>query len=565
MPCEVVNNKGLLRHNHKSDVEIWGNETSSVANWAELKSSLECGDYSILRSLPDVFSISVWDEDTTILTIVADRSGIKPIYYYKANGTFLFSSRLEPLMEHPEFHKDIDTSALGFFLQYGYILAPHTIFRNCYKLLPGHVLTYNADTHELKTVSYWDVLEFYNRPTLEVNEGDAIEHVESLLLDALGERSDNFGAFLSGGYDSSLISALLCKKWGGRSRTFAVGFKESKFNEAPFAQAVAKYLNTDHTEFVCSSDDAKSIIRELPEIYDEPFGDSSSIPSLFICRQMKACGIDVAYSGDGGDEVFGGYFKYFISKKLYYQYLRFIPLTLRNAAASMLESIQPERIPWFPAHVHHFAQRYTRGHKLLRCDSPEKIMQSISQVFSHDEIRRFIPDYQYTKTFFDLDAEFSPELDHINRMMAIDYKTYLPGDGNIKVGNASMASGLLVRSPMLEPSIIEYMAQLPSSYKVRGHETKRLLKELTHRYIPKELMDRPKKGFSIPVADWLRGPLKSFVFEYLDGDKLTRHGVFNNVGDIIKMRNEFMRTGFVDFNRIWFFLTFQMWYERWMR
>ena len=556
-----------FRHQMAAEgIFIWKEgDFSSADELMEIKKSLDVGCYKTLRTLKGAFAIVSWNERQQLLTIACDHSGIKPVYYYHKKNVFFFSSQLKLFAENDFFKKELNRDALGFFLQYGYILAPNTIFNDCYKLLPGHVLTYNAQNNEVKTSTYWDVLEFYNSPRLIVSEEEALESVDSLLLDALGAQPENYGAFLSGGYDSSLVVSLLKKKWGGSVRTFAVAFQEEEYNEAPFARAVAEHLGTNHTELLCSFEDAASLIRELPDLYDELFADSSAIPTTFVCRHMKQAGIDVAFSGDGGDEVFGGYFKYVISQRLYNKWLKYLPLALRNGLASLLERISPEHIPWFSTHVYHFAQRYTRGHKLMRCNSPEKIMQSISQAFSSREVRGLLGDYHEVKTFFDLDSEFSKDLDCINRMMAIDYKTYLPGDGNTKVERAALASGLCVSSPMLEPSVIEYMAQLPVMCKVREEQTKWLLKQLTHRYIPKEMMDRPKKGFAIPVVKWLRDPLKPLLLEYLDADRLKKQSIFNNVHGIIKIRDEFIRTGHVDFNQVWFLLMFQMWHERWMR
>ena len=556
-----------FRHQMTAEgISIWKEGAfSSSDELLDIKKSLDMGCYKTLRPLRGAFAIVSWDERQQLLTIACDHSGIKPIYYYHKKNVFFFSSQLKLLMNSDFFEKELNREALGLFLQYGYILAPHTIFKDCHKILPGHVLTYDVRNDEVKTNPYWDVLEFYNAPRLDVSEEEALEKAEFLLLDALGAEPQNYGAFLSGGYDSSLMVSLLKKKWGGSARTFAVAFEEEQYNEAPFARAVAEHLGTNHTEVLCSLEDAASLIRELPDLYDELFADSSAIPTTFVCRHMERSGIDVAFSGDGGDEVFGGYFKYVISQKLYNKWLKPLPLALRNGIASLLECIPPERIPWFSTHVYHFTQRYTRGRKLMRCNSPEKIMQSISQAFSSHEVRSLLGDYHEGKTFFDLNSEFSKDLDCINRMMAIDYKTYLPGDGNTKVERAALMSGLCVSSPILEPSVIEYAAQLPVKYKVREDQMKWLLKQLTHRYIPKEIMDRPKKGFAIPVAKWLRGPLKPLLLESLDEDTLKKQSVFNNVHGIIKIRDEFIRTGRVDFNQVWFFLMFQMWYERWMR
>lgn len=509
-----------------------------------------------------MFSIAIYDKDEQKMVFVRDRAGVKPFYYYNKDGLFMFASELKSFHENSSFCKEINIDALALFFQYSYILEPHTIFEDTYKLQAGHYAELNTKTGILNITKYWDVIDSYNKPKLDISFEEAKIETENLLKSACEYRMVSdvpVGMFLSGGYDSSAVTAILQKDRKEKLKTFSIGFYEAKYNEAHYAKDIAKHLGTDHTEYYCTQKDAQELLPLMSEIWDEPFGDSSNIPTTLVSRLAKK-DVSVSLSADGGDEIFGGYTKY--TQALKYQKM-FLKIPLSSNIASVMELINPKYLFGINK-TYNFTNRYERLKTLLRAKDEIEMMSGISYYFNPSETNMLLGKANEIKTSFDDKIFLNSFNDSTDKMMVIDYKTYQLDDILTKVDRATMSASLEGREPFLDHRIIEFVATLPSDYKIKDGEKKYILKSIVHDYIPKEMMDRPKMGFSIPLNEWFGDELKKYVLDYLDSEKIRKTGVLNTA-EVDRLKKEWLKNSNTGANKIWLILTFMMWYERWMK
>ncbi len=508
-----------------------------------------------------MFSISIYDKVKEKVILIRDRSGIKPLYYYTKNNIILFSSELKSFHKNKLFQKNINKDSLALYLQYGYIPEPHTIFQDTYKLKSGYYLEIDLKTQNIKEYKYWDVLDFYNKPKLDISEEEAIIKTEELLKSSFRYRMVSdvpVGVFLSGGYDSSIVTAILQSQQKEKLNTFTIGFHEKGFDEAPYAKEVAKHLGTNHTEYYCTAKDAIEIIPKLAEIYDEPFGDSSVIPTILVSQLAKK-DVTVSLSADGGDEIFAGYSKY-ITALNYHNKFSSMNSNLKTMLKYGMDKVNPKYIPIFNK-TYNYATRYEKVRKILNANSSIEAMEITSQYFTKIETNYILKNnFIKLKTNFQLNIS---DNDEINKMLAIDYKTYMVDDILTKVDRATMSVGLEGREPLLDYRIIEFVSQLPSSLKYKNGDKKWLLKQITHKYLPKKMMDRPKKGFNVPIEEWFRDELKEYFLVYLDKERLDKEGLFNS-DEVIRLRDSYLMGNKENVQKLWFLLMFEMWYEKWM-
>lgn len=511
-----------------------------------------------------MFAIALYDEKTNEIICIRDRAGVKPFFYSWHDELFLFGSELKSFLQHPRFRAEINPDAVASFLQYGYVSYPHSIYRHTQKLPPGHLLRFNIGNRSCQLTQYWNVYTYYNKPKLKIGLEEAIEQTESILQKAFRYRmvaDVPVGVFLSGGYDSSCVTALLQKDSTEKIKTFTIGTTDNKLDEAPFARQIARHLGTDHTEYYCTPKEALDIIPELPFYYDEPFADSSAIPTILVSRLARKK-VTVALSADAGDEIFAGYNRYdYIAR--YGKRLGSIPRPVRRMAVAAMEAISSERLPYL-RNKPNFHSRYDKLKNLLNDPSPAELLKNLTQVFTAKDVEAL-----FNKPVAELaTAHTSTELkagheDALSYMMAVDYQTYMVDDILQKVDRATMSVSLEGREPFLDQHIIEWAAQLPSDYKYFNGQKKYILRQLVHRYIPKEIMERPKMGFGIPIEDWLTKELKDLVQDYLSEESLKAHGLFkaqavkDTVTDFFSGRKE-------KYLKVWYLLMFQMWYRQWM-
>jgi asparagine synthase (glutamine-hydrolysing) len=543
----------------RSELEACGYGFSSTSDTEVVLKAYHKWGVDCVQRFIGMFAFVVYERQARKLILVRDRAGVKPLYWYFRQGLFLFSSELKSFHCHHGFQKEIDINALAMYLKYGYIPEPYAIFKYTRKLKAGHFLELDLDTRagEPRETCYWNVLDSYNKPKLNIDEAEAMEETERLLKSSCEYRmvaDVPVGIFLSGGYDSSAVTALLQTERTERLKTFSIGFHEEKYNEAPFAKQVAEYLGTDHTEYYCTQKDALDIIPLLPEIWDEPFGDASAIPTTLVSRLARE-NVTVSLSADGGDEVFGGYGKYTsIRKKM--RVLDRMPQFSKELIQNGLESSLVHKVAEKYG-VLNAAERMNRWATMMHGD--EKSLLKLGTIFIQSEI-----DFLLLHPSRSLSSNFDIDIDQdwLSNILALDYKTYLVDDILTKVDRATMSVSLEGREPLLDHRLVEFVARLPEDYKIRGNDKKWLLKQIVHNYLPKQIMDRPKKGFAVPIFEWFREELKGYLLYYLDELRLREAGIFRPES-IVRLRDGYLAGDQTNITKLWFLLMFEMWREKW--
>lgn len=513
-----------------------------------------------------MYAFVIYDSNKKELICFRDRAGVKPFYYYWQDGLFLFASELKSFHQHPAFKKEINPQALQQFMQYGYILAPLSIFKHTHKLLPGHYLQFNIANSTFEIIKYWDVYDFYNKPRLDISEAEAKIETEKLLISACQYRMVSdvpVGVFLSGGYDSTAVTAILQKHQPEKIKTYTIGFFEEDHNEAVYAKKVAAYLGTDHTEHYCTTKEAQEIIPDIPSYCDEPFGDSSIIPTTLVSKLARQH-VTVALSADAGDETFAGYTKYSIALD-FLKKVNSIPSFAQKPAGKILKFVPDALLTLLTGSSAAPMKKQRLSQMLQQQMTSATVMDGLlSQVYTSKQLQQlFVSNSNKPISFFDSEDKLNKTISALDKMLAIDYKTYMPDDILVKVDRAGMSTSLEGREPLLDHRLIEFVAQLPDHFKINGHNKKHLLKEIVHDYVPREMMDRPKMGFGVPVYKWLRNELKYYADEYMSDAAFATHGLFKKEG-VQHIVNRFY-LGDRNYNNLfWFLLMFQMWYKKWM-
>jgi asparagine synthase (glutamine-hydrolysing) len=505
-------------------IEFWGIETT-------------------LKKIDGMFAFALWDKRERCLTLARDRIGEKPLYFgWQGKGdnkVFLFGSELKALKVHPMFDGEISRNAIALQLRHNCIPAPYSIYKDIYKLLPGNYIQLKENDFKKSLLpsskKYWSLPECAihgNKNQLNLSETDIQKDLENHLKISVKKQMVSdvpLGAFLSGGIDSSTIVALMQIQSNYPIKTFTIGFSESNYSEAEYAKKIAKHLGTDHSELHVSSKKAMDVIPKLPTIYDEPFSDSSQIPT-FLVSQLASQDVKVALSGDGGDELFCGYNRHIMSKKLS-NIFYFMPLKFRKTLATGLQLISPQnwnKISRLLPGLNHYANF---GEKIYKAASTLNA-RALSDIYyilcSHwQNPTEVVLNSSETGTFLN---EFKPELGELNnqqKMMILDSITYLPDDILVKVDRAAMASSLETRAPFLDHKLIEYVWKIPHSFKFRNGNGKWILKKILNQHVPKYLTERPKMSFEIPLGSWLRGSLRDWAENLLNEERLKQEGYFN--------------------------------------
>ena len=547
---KTLEEKGHKFHSH-SDTEVI---LHAYAQWGS----------AALQKFIGMFAFVIYDEAKQKIFACRDRAGVKPFFYYWKDGLFLFGSELKALVQHPDFIKEINLDAAAAFMQFGFVPTPHCIFNNAHKLKPGHFLEVDFNKKDIKTTQYWNVYDAYNKPVLNIDLPDAITETEKLLTSAFQYRMVSdvpVGVFLSGGYDSSCVTALLQANNTEKIKTFTIGVPDAGLNEAPFAKEIAGYLGTDHTEYYCTQKEALEIVPQLPFFYDEPFADSSAIPTSLVSKIARQK-VTVALSADAGDEIFAGYNRYDYMAK-YGGKFKSIPGFIRKTTAAVMDVVPAAYIPYFNK-KYLFTSRYEKVKSLFKDPSEQNLLMSITKQMNRDEIDNlFKNSIQTLPSAFDSTELKDESYSTLAYMMAIDYQTYLLDDILQKVDRATMSVSLEGREPFLDQRIIEWAAQLPMEYKYNNGNKKFIIKEIVHKYLPKKMMDRPKMGFGIPITDWLQKDLKPYVDQYFDENFIAKQNIFNNTV-VQKIKKGFYQGKVERAEKIWYLLMFQMWYDKWM-
>ena len=489
----------------------------------------EWGVKATVERMIGMFAFALWDRRTRTLSLVRDRLGIKPLYYGLQNGRLAFASELKPFEELPDWRPEIDHDALAAYMRLAYVPAPHSIYRGISKLEPGHIAVIDAGGR-VESAAFWSLEQAAMRghaSPLDMGDGEATDALEALLGDAVRRRlvaDVPLGAFLSGGIDSSLVAALMRSRSNSTVRTYSIGFAEEGYNEAPHARKVAEHLGTEHTELYVTPREAQQVIPQLPSIYDEPFADSSQVPTYLLSKLTREH-VTVALSGDGGDELFAGY-----TRHRFARLASRMPAPFGRAVACGLGAAGPAfwrtMFGALPAKIRPSLgpDKIHKAASLFRAGEEEGYRNLVSAWIDPESIVR--GGSEARSAIFD--AEIGKMLpDPLDRMQYLDTITYLPDDILTKVDRASMAVALEARVPILDHRVVEFSWRLPSRFKMRFGKGKWLLRQVLYRHVPKELVERPKSGFAVPLALWLRGPLRAWAEELLSEKRLAEGGYLN--------------------------------------
>lgn len=495
-----------------------------------------------LQRFVGMFAFALWDSTERKLYLVRDRLGIKPLYYGWIDGSLVFASELKAIQKYPGFEGRIDRDALALYMRHNYVPAPHCIYQGVKKLPSGCMLTVSAagpQEVQPEPRSYWSVVDAarkgIDRP-VDGGDSEAIEQLEALLKHAVKLRmiaDVPLGAFLSGGIDSSLVVALMQAQSSRPVRTFTIGFHEEAYNEAVHAKKIAAHLGTEHTELYVTPQDAMNVVPSLSSMYDEPFADSSQIPTFLVSRLARNR-VTVSLSGDGGDELFGGYQRYFLTRKVW-GVLRRFPRLVRSGAAGVIRSIPPSGIdaayrcirPLTPG-SRHLVNVGDKAHKLaqmMALPGPEAIYLRALTHWPDPESVVHGSHEPDTVMRFIRNSAWLPGVEE--RMMLTDQANYLPDDILTKVDRASMAVSLEARVPLLDHRVVEFAWRLPLRFKLRHGAGKWILRQILYRHVPEELIERPKMGFGVPIDSWLRGPLRPWAEDLLSPESLRKHGLLD--------------------------------------
>lgn len=534
----------------RAELEKNGYHFQSSSDTEVVIKAFHCWRVKCVDKFIGMFAFAILDKTENALYLFRDRAGVKPLYYFKKNNRFAFASELKALKDYlnKEEKLDLNPFAISSFFRYGYISNHRSIIQHVSKLPPAHYLIYKNS--EATIHQYWSVDFIENNTYLERNEEDILDELESIIVSAFQYRMVSdvpVGLFLSAGVDSSLVASVLSKHYG-HINTFTIGFAEKDFDESTDARRIAAYLNTTHYEGILNPQNAQEILDCFYDIYDEPHGDNSCVPTTFVSALAKSKGVKVVLSADGGDELFGGYSRYTASLNRWKQIQKIRQLPKRFLKLALIhvgKIMSPER-----------SYTLDRFSSILAQKSFGDFYQTILRPNSDKELQQLLSTDLYSPDQVEADNLY-------NQMMEWDFYHYLPDDILVKVDRATMYHNIEGREPFLDHRLIEFAAKLPIDYKIKNGVTKYLLKKLLQRYLPKQLYDLPKRGFGAPIQQWLRNDLEkeiesTFSPSYFQNDYLNRTAVFNLIKRYKQDKNVNMIT-------IWYLYSFQKWYNKWLK
>jgi asparagine synthase (glutamine-hydrolysing) len=560
---EIYNFLELRDELEASGSKFRGHSDTEVA----LEALVRWGIGPALERFNGMFAFALWDRRERNLVLARDRAGKKPLYYTRSRSNFIFGSELKALRAHPEFRPEIDRDALGMMLRLTWIPGPSTIFKGVRKLEPGTFMRVNAVGEEA-VESYWSAREVAERCAANPFEGDledAVSALDELLSDSVRRRMISdvpLGALLSGGIDSSAVVSLMQKYSDRPIRTFAIGFREPKYDVAHYAEGVARHLGTDHTDLYVTPSEALAIVPELPALYDEPFADVSQIPTFLVSRLAREH-VTVALTGDGGDELFLGYNRYFRAAKRWKKWQRW-PRALRMAASRVND--WNGRAQW---QLHRGSEKhYSRpplSARLMRqtdrldaASMTDLSVRMLGRRHGGALVLGASPSWSVMT-----DASTWPRLEDPRQALgAIDFMGYLRDDILVKVDRASMGTSLEVRCPILDRDVVEFAWSLPTAHRIESNTGKIVLRRMLDRYVPRELTDRPKQGFGVPIGEWMTNELRDWTESLIDERRLRDEGLL----DVAAVRRAWQqhRSGWADHSSLlWSIAMFQSWNETW--
>lgn len=548
MNGEIYNYKEI-----KADLISQGASFKSGSDTEVVVEGYKIHGIDIINKFIGMFVITILDIKKQELYFVRDRAGIKPLFYSVNSNGIVFGSELKALRKFPGFNTEIDTNALALYFANGNIPAPYSIFKECKKVEPGSYIHIDLSSRKLNIIKYWDVFDAYNKVDYSISYEEALIETEKLMESAFSYRmvaDVPVGVFLSGGYDSTAVAAILSKSYG-KINTYTIGFDENKYDESPYAKIVADHLGTNHFNYNCTINDAKDIIPQLADIYDEPFGDSSAIPTTLVSRMARKH-VTVALSADAGDELFAGYPRHRKANN-YLKKIQSIPQVLKQFTFLAKSFNLSRNISQ--------ANRLTKLIDLAETKGPLAAFDIVNRTFTSKEIEILMgASSKHLHTVFDDDNLLSNNVSLLNKVLAVEYKSYLVDDILQKVDRATMSASLEGREPFLDHRLIEYVAKLPDEYKLHNGVSKRILKDIVHKYVPKSMMDRPKMGFGVPVVDWMKSDLRDLLDETIN-ESVFKNDCHLDGKVVMKLKNDYLNGEVKDFERLWFVFTYLQWFN----
>ena len=529
-----------------------------IDNCLLIQKAYELFNTALFKKIDGIFSIAIYDKRSQMLYIVKDRAGIKPIYFYDFNNSIIFGSFLKDFYPISTFTKKIDKNSLAVYLSYGYILQPNSIFEHTHKVKSGHYLAFNLVDKSWEQKAYWTLESCYDEPKLNLKEPEIISRVETILQNSIEKRLDtdtSIAATLSGGYDSSIVTSLLTQIGGKKVDTFTIGFDDKQINEAPYAKKIAAYLGTNHHEHYFTTQDALDIVPKLCEVYDEPFADYGATPTVLVTQMVKQNGFDKLFIGDGGDEVFAT-----ADDVSGFDNILKTPSQLRKSLYHVLNTINPLKIPIIKSYQN-IPTKYYKFLQLLKADDIPQMVKAKPILFFDNEIKNLLKDddIEFKTTFDEIDfPEYSESVDQV---IGSYFKTSMVDAELVKSFQAARAANIRLKEPLLDCDLIAYMAKVPQSIKIKDGQKKYILKEIAHKYMPKNLLDRPKSGFDIPFSFWLNAPLKELVYDQINERRVKEDGIFD-VEAVLNIRDAFYEGKVAYKYKLWTLLLFQLWYQK---
>lgn len=549
---EIYNYKEIRRDLEQLGHSFISNSDTEVILNAFLQWGRDCVNQFI-----GMFAFVIYNKSENKIYLCRDRLGVKPLYYYRTGKGFLFASEIKSFHQHPDFVKELDLDAFSGYLRNGYITGVKSIFKNAYKVKPGNWLIYDIGTREFQSETYWDISDLSGKQTYTASKEDAHSELKSLLRSSFRYRlvSDvPVAVFLSGGVDSSLLASILAAESDSKITTITIGFNEKTHNEAPFAKQIAQILGTNHIEEYCTVDDAFKLFPLISEVYDEPFGDNSAIPTILL-SQVASKHTKVVLSADGGDELFAGYPSYQLVNR-YFKWILKMPYLGRKNLVYQIRKLIPNK------HYSKYSSFLSVICDIASSQTLNELNHTLNNPFANNEIEQLVN--------FNFAAETSSDYlsgsdDFVYRLKNYDLGKYLVDDILVKVDRATMYSSIESREPFLDHRLVEFAANLPSPLHLNNFNQKILLKNVLSEYIPRRVFTRPKKGFEVPVKDWLKGNLKDYYDFYLSESQIGKSGLLNykQVGLYKGLFDNDISVRGLN-RKLWFLLVFQIWYDRWM-
>jgi len=510
-----------------------------------------------IKKVEGSFIIVIYDKKREKLLLFKDRVGSLPLNYYQSNRTIIFGTSLQNFKNLSTFSPSINPQSLASYLQFGSILQPNTILKDCYKIKSGHAKVFNLREKKSFEQSYWKLEECYSKPKINDSESTIINHAQKLLKDSINKRDakdKRVALSLSGGYDSATIAALLQEQHSQKIDTFTIGFKEKEINEAIDAKAIAKHLGTEHHEHYFTGKEALHLLPKLCKIYDEPFAEYAALPTLLTAYLIKQENINTILVGDGGDELFAT-----ADDTEFFQQIHRLPYRLRKKIIAPFKKIPLEKIPYIQEN-YNLPTKYQKVLQILSAKNIPKTIEARNILFREDELQSLIYNYNIPiKTTFD-EIDFQGYHETVDEIIGTYFKTSMTDGELVKSYGAMNHSNITLHTPFLDKKLIAYMATIPSSIKIKKGIKKYILKEIAYKYIPKSLLDRPKSGFDIPFGSWMRKELKELLYAQINETRLNKDKIFYT-SYIIKIRNSFYQGNDAYKYKLWRIFIFQLWYE----